>query len=53
MRKARVGDRPTEIRVGLRFSSSQSLVVIVTEQLVKEVDRFVGYVPLILRRNKP
>mgnify|MGYP006876496631 CR=1 FL=1 len=38
----------TEIRVLLRFLRGQTLLVIVSQELVKEINGFVGDVPLIV-----
>lgn len=43
----------TEVGMRLCFPRSETLLVVVPQQLVQEVYRFVGDVPLILRRNKP
>lgn len=44
--------RLTEVGVRLRFFGSQPLLVVVSQQLVQEVDRLVGDVSLVFYERK-
>ena len=42
----------TEVRVALRFASSEALLMIVAQELVQEVNGLVRDIALVLRRDK-
>ena len=43
----------TKVRVALGLASGESLLMIIAQEFVQEVDGFVRDVPLVLRRNEP
>ena len=43
----------TEVRVTLSFTSGEALLMIIAQELVQEINGFVRYIPLVLRRNEP
>lgn len=53
MRNLQREKRLTEICVSLSFPCCQSLLVVVSQELVKEIDSFIRDVSLVLRGNEP